>query len=164
MRYQETSTTAPTASQLNPGEKVYVNFSAPVARTFNDGFNYVQVFIDANIADASASSINIIGDVQGELGNPRGFDLFTDEPTAPIQTRTPAETAVFPLAAQTGYSTRHSFFYNGAFPLNPGTLRVQVAFSKLATRTSGTYESMWGQPLTTDMSVSAVATQSVPTP
>jgi len=166
MRYQETSTSAPTASQLNPGEKVYVNFSAPVARLINDDVNFVQVFIDANIADASASSINIIGDVQGELGNPRGFDLLVDQPTAPIQTRTPAETAVFPLAAQTGYSTRYSFFYNppAAFPLNPGTLRVQVAFSKLATRTTGTYESMWGQPLTADMSVSAVATQNVPTP
>lgn len=162
MRYQETSTTAPTATQLNPGEKVYVNFTAPMARPL-DGSS-VYVFIDANIADASATSINIIGDVPGELGHPVGFSLFIEEPSAPLQTRTPAETSVFPLGAQSGYSTRYAFFYGGSFPLNPGTLRVQLAFSKLATRTVWTYESMWGQPVTSDMSVTAVATQPVPTP
>ena len=171
VRYQETSTTAPTATQINPGEKMYVNFSAPIARAYNvnsPAFGpYVQVFFNANIADASASSLNVIGDVQGELGNANGFDLIIDEPTAPIQTRTPAETSAFVLTPSR-YSTRYSFFYGGAFPLSPSNLTVQVAFSKLPNRASGStngiYESIWGQPVTNDMTVGVVATQNVPTP
>ena len=170
VRYQETSTSAPTSGQINPGEKIYVSFSAPIARTYsvNDPFSgpFVQVFFNANIADASADSLNVIGDVAGELGNATGIDLFIDEPTAPIQTRIPAETAAFPITAS-GYSSRYSFSYPGAFPLNPGNLTVQVAFSKLPSRasgsTNGTYESIWGQPVINDLSVSVVATQPVPT-
>jgi hypothetical protein len=163
VRYQETSTTAPTATQLNPGERVYVNFSSPIARSFGGG-SHVHVFFDANIADASATSLNIIGDVPGELGNPVGFDLFIDEPFAPLQTRTPAETSVFPLSGS-GYSTRYSFIYGGSFPLNPSTLRVSVAFDRLGSRgISGTYESIWGQPVTSNLAVTTVATQPVPTP
>jgi methionine-rich copper-binding protein CopC len=165
IRYQETSNTAPTATQINPGEKIYVNFTSPVG-SINLGGQAVQVFIDANIADASASSLNVIGDVPGELGNPQGYDLIAEEPTRPLATRTPPENAVFPLSAQSGYSTRYVFFYNNfaSFPLNPTTTRMQVAFSKLAVRTIGTYESIWGQPITSDMSVTTVATQSPPTP
>lgn len=163
VRYQETSTTAPTATQLNPGERIYVSFSAPIARTFNSA-SHVHVFFDANIADASATSLNVIGDVPGELGNPVGFDLFIDEPFAPLQTRTPAETSVFPLIGS-NYSTRYSLIYGGAFALNPSTLRVSVAFDKLGSRgISGTYESIWGQPITSNLAVSTVATQPVPTP
>ncbi|NMO16436.1 carboxypeptidase regulatory-like domain-containing protein [Pyxidicoccus fallax] len=164
VRYQETSTSSPTSSQINPGERIYVNFSSPIARTYDFG-PYVQVFIDANIADASATSVNVIGDVAGELNNPVGLDLFMDEPSAPLQTRTPAEVAPFPMI-YSGYSTRYSFFYNGAFPLSPTSLRVHVAFDKLANRpaggTTGTYESIWGQPITANLSVSTVATQPPP--
>ncbi len=163
MRYQETSNTAPTATQINFGERVYVNFTAPVGRVFSaTDTNTVQVFIDSNITEGN--SPGAIGDAQGELGNPVGFNLIMEEPTAPIQTRTPAEQAVFPLTAQSGYSTRYFFIYQGNNPLIASNTRVQVAFSKLAVRTTGTYESIWGQPITTDMSVSTVATQPIPTP
>ena len=166
VRYQENSTTAPTSNQINPGERIYVNFSVPIARSYNVG-PYVHVFFDANIADASATSLNVIGDVAGELGNPVGFDLFIDEPFAPIQTRTPAETAPFDIVGS-GYSSRYSLVYNGSFSLNPGSLRVHVAFDKLASRSSSstnyTYESIWGQPITNNLLVNSVATQPVPTP
>lgn len=163
LRYQETSNSAPTSNQLNPGEKVYVSFTVPVSR--QPGVSgHVQAFFDVNIADASASSINVVGDVQGELGHPVGLDVFPDEPTAPLQTRTPAEQAVFPLVAS-GATTRYSFTYGGAFPLNPSSLRVQLGFSKLAPRGLGSaYETVWGQPLTTDLSAFSVAKQFPPTP
>ena len=164
IRYQETSTSGVTASEINPGERIYVNFSAPIARTYGAGL-YVQVFFDANIGDGA--SVNRIGDVPGELGNAVGFDLFEDEPTAPIRTRTPAETAPFAITPS-GYSSRFSFVYNGAFPLNPSNLRVNVAFDKLASRssgsTNGTYESIWAQPVTSNLSVTSVALQPVPLP
>lgn len=166
VRYQETSTSTPTSTQINPGEKIYVNFSAPIARAYNVDFPgvgpFVQVFFNANIADANIDSVNVIGDVPGESGNATGIDLFMDEPIAPLATRIPAELAVFPIQTS-GYSTRYSFFYPGAFPLSPGNVTVQVAFSKLPSRTNGTYESIWGQPVTNDMSVSVVATQPVAT-
>ncbi|MCP3136372.1 carboxypeptidase-like regulatory domain-containing protein [Pyxidicoccus xibeiensis] len=161
IRYQETSTSS---TQINPGERIYITFSSPIARTYGASA-YVQVFFDANIADASATSINDISDVPGELGNPVGFDLFIDEPFAPLPTRTPAETAPFAITAS-NYSSRYSFIYNGSFPLSPNNLRIHVSFDKLASRSSGStngvYESVWGQPITSNLTASSVATQPVP--
>lgn len=167
-RYQET-TLPPngTAAQINDGERVYINFSAPIARTFTGDSLHVQVFFDMDIDNSGSRNLF------GELGNPsgRGFDLVIDEPTAPYVTRTPPETSVFGILTS-GYSTRYSFVYSnpsapGTLPplLTNGNLPMVVTFSKLGSRgISGTYENIWGQPLTADLTVTNIATQPAPTP
>lgn len=157
VRYRETSTSGAAATQIDPGERVYITFSAPIGRTYNIGAPssgpHVQVFIDANLADGAF--LNKTGDVPGELGNAVGIDLVMDEPFAPFQTRTPAETAPFSMTGSS-YTTRYSFvFPAGSFPLADLSRKLYVAFDQLASRSSGStnliYESIWGQPLTSNL-------------
>lgn len=155
-RYQETSTVG--TPTLNPGEVVYINFTHPVARTFFSG-QYVQVFFDADINNSGAP-----GDARGEVGFHEGFDLYIDEPDRPVQTRTPAETPVFGIRLS-NYSTRYYFVYAGSVALTPSTAPLQVSFSTLGRRgINGTYENIWGQPLSTDLSVRGMAVQPPATP
>jgi hypothetical protein len=48
--------------------------------------------------------------------------------------------------------------------LNPNNTAMVVAFSKLPIRTTDTYETIWGQPITADVSATGVATQPAPAP
>lgn len=155
-RYQEISAVG--TPSLNPGELVYINFSHPIARTFATA-QHVQVFFEADIDNSG-----VPGDAEGEVGFPIGFDLFIDEPTRPVQTRTPAETPVFAIRLS-NYSTRYYFRYTGALSLVPSTAAVQVKFSTLGNRgVNGTYENIWGQPLSSDLSIRGIAVQAPPTP
>ncbi|WNZ62817.1 carboxypeptidase-like regulatory domain-containing protein [Myxococcus sp. MxC21-1] len=150
-RYQETSAIG--TPTLNPGELVYINFSHPVARTFTSG-QHVQVFFDADINNSGAP-----GDAVGEVGYPIGFDLYIDEPDRPVPTRTPAETPVFDIRLS-NYSTRYYFVYAGTVALTPSSAPLQVGFSALGSREiNGTYENIWGQPLSTDLSIRGIAVQ-----
>lgn len=167
VRYQETAQPPnATAQQINDGERIYVNFNVPVARPFG-GSAFVQVFFNADIdGNGTIGGVSI-----GEVGNNsgQGFNLVIDEPTGPYVTRSnQPETPVFPINFS-GYSTRYSFLYTSgtATPLrelNPSNTSIIVAFSKLPTRTSETYETVWGQPITSDLQATGVAQQPAPTP
>jgi hypothetical protein len=163
VRYQEDSLPPnTTAQQINTGERIYVNFNVPVAR-FGSVFGaHVQVFFNNDI-DGNGT---IGGASFGEVGNitGQGFDLTIAEPTGPYVTRTPAEMPVFPII-QSNYSTRYSFVYTGTTSLLPSNASVVVAFSKVAPRSaSDYYETIWGQPITADMTANGIAQQPAQTP
>ncbi|QSQ20824.1 carboxypeptidase regulatory-like domain-containing protein [Pyxidicoccus parkwayensis] len=157
-RYQETSTATPT--QLNSGETVYINFSYPISRTFASGNVYAHVNFDIG-----GPTAGVVGDYPGEVGNPIGFELLPAEPTAPIQTRVPAETPVFQIK-ESGYTTRWYFTFSGVnsvSSLSFTSLNMVVSFSKLPTRyINGTYESFWGQPVMNDLTVTGLGLIPVP--
>lgn len=161
-RYQElTQPGGAGAQEITNGERIYVNFNVPVARLGSSGQS-VQVFFNADI-DNSGS---IGGSSFGEVGNTsgQGFDLVPDEPTGPYVTRSnQPEQAVFPIFTS-GYSTRYSFSYSLASgvvlkSLTPSNTSMVVAFSRLPIRTTDTYETIWGQPITNDLSATGVAQQ-----
>ncbi|AEI63165.1 putative lipoprotein [Corallococcus macrosporus] len=155
-RYQETSLVG--VPDLNPGESVYINFNHPISRTFATA-QHVQVFFNDDINGSGRK-----GDAVGEEGFPIGFDLIMDEPVRPIQTRTPAENPVFTIRTS-GYSSRYRFVYGGADGLDLSRVELRVGFSKLGSRgINGTYENIWGTPLTADMPVTGIAVQPAPTP
>ncbi|WP_342378243.1 carboxypeptidase-like regulatory domain-containing protein [Myxococcus stipitatus] len=157
-RYQETSQTSSTDSQnLNPGERVYINFSSPIVPPAGGG---VQVFIDTDL-----NGDNKVGTAPGEWGNKDGYPLIMEEPEHPYITQVSSpERPVFGIA-KSGYSTRYVFTYS-LYPkvLTPGSaLRFVVAFSKLPINgVSGSYESIWGQPIVGDLAVSGLAIQPAP--
>jgi hypothetical protein len=169
-RYQERDLPpAAAAQEINDGERVYVNFNVPVARVGNQA-PVVQVFFNADIDN----NTTIGGSSPGEVGNfsGQGFNLLIDEPTAPYVTRSnPPEQPVFPIFTST-YSTRYYFVYSAASlglgtplrSLNPNNTSMLVSFSKLPIRTTDTYETIWGQPIVSDMSATGVAVQPAPTP
>ncbi|WP_253993664.1 carboxypeptidase-like regulatory domain-containing protein [Myxococcus qinghaiensis] len=162
-RYQETSLTAPTSQQLNAGELVYINFSSPVFTPFSGGDgSSVQVFFNVDIDNNGTVGRTSFGEVGNYSG--QGFLLNIDEPTSPYQTRVlNPEMPVFPIS-HSSYSTRYSFTYSGV-GIIPSTTTMQVAFSKQGERgVIQTYQSIWGQPLTTDLTINSVATQPVPVP
>jgi hypothetical protein len=161
-RYQElTQPGNPGAQEITDGERIYVNFNVPVARMGNQA-PVVQVFFNFDI-DNNGS---IGGASFGEVGNTsgQGFNLIIDEPTAPYVTRsTQPEQPVFPIFTST-YSTRYSFVYTlgtgvALRSLTPSNTPMVVAFSRLPTRTTDTYETIWGQPIVSDMSATGVAQQ-----
>jgi hypothetical protein len=164
LRYQELSpvTNPPTtaSTQLNSSEVVYVNFSAPIAKAV--GAASVQVFFNADIDNNGT----VGGNSYGEVGNfsGQGFPLDIAEPTKPYATRTPNELPVFRIEPS-GYSTRYSFTYSGV-ALNPSQIKLVIAFGSLASSqsTSEAYESIWGQPISTDMEMTGIAQQPAPTP
>ncbi|RKG97647.1 carboxypeptidase regulatory-like domain-containing protein [Corallococcus sp. CA053C] len=162
VRYQETTQlgTGP-ATQLNPGETVYVSFSAPIRAPAS---GTVQVFFKNDIGGPTP---NVVGDVVGEFSNPsgQGFQLFISEPTAPYVTRTPAEKPVFGIQTSFGYSTRYAFTYGGSLPLTPAQAVIVVAFGNLPSQGANeAYESIWGQPINADLSATAIAIQPAQTP
>jgi hypothetical protein len=166
-RYQETTVPpASSAQEINDGERIYVNFNVPVAR-LGSGSGSVQVFFNADINNDGIIGGNAFGEVGNNSG--QGFDLIIDEPTSPYVTRSAQpEQPVFPIFT-TGYSTRYSFRYTlgtGVLlkNLSPSNTAMVVAFSRLPSRTTDTYETIWGQPITGDMSATGVATQPAPTP
>ncbi|WP_239989300.1 carboxypeptidase-like regulatory domain-containing protein [Corallococcus macrosporus] len=149
-RYHETSTTLPTSGQLNLGENVYVYFTHPIASKVTSGHR-VQVFFNIDLNNSG-----MLGDAVGEKGFLTGFDLTEDEPVAPLHTTTPIENPVFPVT-KSGYTSRFRFAYPG--PNNPNLLgtEITVGFSNLARRGAvGTYENIWGQPLTTDVAMMGI--------
>ncbi|CAM4486885.1 carboxypeptidase-like regulatory domain-containing protein [Myxococcus xanthus] len=155
-RYHETSLALPASGQLNFGERVYVYFAHPIANKIANGYR-VQVFFNIDLNNSGK-----LGDAQGEKGNLMGFDLIDDEPTLPLHTTTPAETAVFPII-KSGYSSRFYFSYPG--PDNPNLLgtEISVGFSKLGSRGAiGTYENIWGQPLTSDIAITGIGVHPAP--
>ncbi|NOJ94780.1 carboxypeptidase regulatory-like domain-containing protein [Corallococcus coralloides] len=161
LRYQELSLPpAIAATQLNPGETVYVNFSAPIAKQVGQS---VQVFFATDIDNNGTMGGNSFGELNNYSG--QGFPLEINEPTKPYQTRTPAELPVFGIQAS-GYSTRYSFVYGGTVALNPSQTRLVVGFSNLAPvlGTNDVYESIWGQPINTDLESTNIALQPAPTP
>ncbi len=160
-RYQETTTVAPASGQLNSGETVYVNFNYPISREFIGAGNvYVHVSVDIG-----GPNPGVVGDYPGEVNNPVGFELFSAEPTAPIQTRIPAETPVFQIDSS-GYTTRWAFTFAGANAIQNvsfSSLNMVVSFSKLPSRyINGTYESFWGQSVTSDLPVTGMGQMAVP--
>ncbi|RKH25872.1 carboxypeptidase regulatory-like domain-containing protein [Corallococcus praedator] len=160
LRYQETSQTGTlAATQLNPGEVVYVSFSAPLRPPAGTS---VQVFFKADINNDTYIGTTAYGEFNNYSG--QGFPLVLAEPTFPYVTRTPAETPVFGIL-QSGYSTRYAFTYGGTVALNPTQTELVVAFSKLPTvGTNEAYESTWGQPVSTDLSAVGIAIQPAQTP
>ncbi|RYZ42405.1 MAG: carboxypeptidase regulatory-like domain-containing protein [Myxococcaceae bacterium] len=160
LRYQEQSQLGTlAATQLNPTEVVYVNFSAPLRPPAG---STVQVFFKTDIDNDGKIGFNSYGEV-GNYSN-QGFPLTLNEPFFPYVTRTPAELPVFGIMSSQGYSTRYSFTYSG-IALVPAQTEIVVAFSKLPTvGTNEAYESIWGQPVTTDLSAVGIATQPAQTP
>ncbi|XXF78651.1 carboxypeptidase-like regulatory domain-containing protein [Myxococcaceae bacterium GXIMD 01537] len=145
--------------RLDPGEEVSVNFNQVMGR-IGPGFTLAQVFFSASLDNNSTLSF-------GELGFNSGFTLDAAEPVAPIQTKTPAETPVFPIGFS-GYTTRFKFTYQGANPLDPtfaatAAAPIVIAFSKVPPA-STTYESAWGVPQTTDVLVTSISAIPPPTP
>ncbi|MFP2929355.1 hypothetical protein ACLESO_29980 [Pyxidicoccus sp. 3LG] len=159
-RYQETTTTAPASGQLNSGETVYINFSSPISGALASGNVYVHINLDIG-----GATPGLIGDYPGEVNNPVGFELFNAEPTAPIQTRIPAETPVFAIDSS-GYTSRWAFTFSGVNFIQSqsfSSVSMVVSFSKLPSRfINGTYESFWGQPVTNDLTVTGITPQAVP--
>ncbi|MFY2556125.1 carboxypeptidase-like regulatory domain-containing protein [Corallococcus terminator] len=164
-RYQE-SLAPPNLQQLNEGERVYINFSSPVWSPFESGLERAEVFFATGL-DLNADGKD--GSAVGEMGFPKGFPLIRHEPFGPYATRTDRpELPVFGISGS-GYSTRYSFVYtaNGVPPAYPAFLpsavRLVVVFSSLGSRgLTGNYESIWGQPIITDMTVSGLAIQPAP--
>ncbi|RKG66038.1 carboxypeptidase regulatory-like domain-containing protein [Corallococcus sp. CA054B] len=161
IRYQELDRPpAATATQLNSLEEVFVNFSAPIAKQVGQS---VQVFFASDIDNNGTVGGNSFGEVGNYSG--QGFPLEIAEPTKPVQTRTPAELPVFGIQAS-GYSTRYFFRYTGAVALNPSQVRLVVSFSNLAPvlGTNDVYESIWGQPINTDLEATGIGQHPAPTP
>lgn len=161
LRYQETSLPpAAAATQLNSLEEVFVNFNSPIAKQVGQS---VQVFFAADIDNNGTVGGNSFGEVGNYSG--QGFPLEMVEPTRPVQTRTPAELPVFGIQPS-GYSTRYSFLYTGSVALNPSQIRLVVAFSNLAPvlGTNDVYESIWGQPINTDLEATGIGQHPAPTP
>ncbi|WP_254613980.1 carboxypeptidase-like regulatory domain-containing protein [Myxococcus sp. CA056] len=162
-RYQET-VVPPNLQQLNDGERVYITFSSPIWSPFESGIERAEVFF-ANDIDLNGDSR--AGTALGELGYPDGFPLIRDEPVGPYATRTDRpELPVFGINFS-GYSTRYSFIYtSGGIPystLAPNGVSLVVAFSSLGRRgLIGNYESIWGQPITADLTVTGIAIQPAP--
>ncbi|MCP3098290.1 carboxypeptidase-like regulatory domain-containing protein [Myxococcus sp. K15C18031901] len=143
VRFQDTQRSGVGVNALNANEKVYVSFSSPLKAPLTNA--YVFLNIDLNSSGGNP------GDFPGEEGNAVGLPLFAEEPTAPIQTRTPAEVAVFPID-RSGYTTRYYFIYPGPEFGNLFNFQMRVSFSSLTPRTDEHYLGIWGQPVTTDMS------------
>ncbi|RKG75934.1 carboxypeptidase-like regulatory domain-containing protein [Corallococcus terminator] len=160
LRYQETAALGTVAAtQLNPTEVVYVNFSAPIRPPAG---STVQVFFDGDIDNDGKIGFNSFGEVNNYSN--QGFPLTLNEPFGPYVTRTPAEMPVFGITSSQGYSTRYSFIYSG-IALIPSQVKLVVAFTKLPTvGTNEAYESIWGQPIGTDLQGSGVAIQPAQTP
>ncbi|RKH10854.1 carboxypeptidase regulatory-like domain-containing protein [Corallococcus sp. CA047B] len=161
LRYQEISQLGTlAATQLNSSEVVYVSFSAPLRAPAGTS---VQVFFKTDIDNDGKVGFNSFGELNNYSG--QGFPLVLNEPLFPYVTRTPAETPVFGIQSSFGYSTRYSFTYSGTVALNPAQTELVVAFSKLPTvGTNEAYESIWGQPVNTDLSAIGIATQPAQTP
>jgi hypothetical protein len=150
LRYQESSTS--NVGFLDSGEVVYVNFNQ-VMGYLNNGA--VQVFFDLDL-----NANGIVGDSTGEKGAPNGFPLNAFEPTAPIQTRIPAEQPVFGLV-NSGYTTRYSFTFFGSKLVNGVATPHQIAANSLPTMTLRFstlqpvavphYQNAWGVPHMTDL-------------
>ncbi len=165
LRYQESSTS--NVGFLDSGETVYVNFNQVMAFT---GTLSAQVFFELDL-----NANGIVGDWTGEKGYHTGFPLNAFEPTAPIRTRTPAETAVFPLV-NSGYTTRYSFTFFGNKLVAGVATAHQIPANSLPNMTlrfinpqANTalphYQSAWGVPLMTDLVLPTSATGiAVPTP
>jgi len=143
---------------LNTNERVYVNFSSPVFTSNINTAQWVQAFIKLDL-----NSSGKIGDGVGEEGFSTGFILVADEPFAPIATRLPEEVAVFPIAGSK-HTTRFSFLYEGALPIdNLSNFPLRIAFASLPLRGITTnYQSIWAQPLTSDMSATSVSVIPLP--
>ncbi|WP_338871633.1 carboxypeptidase-like regulatory domain-containing protein [Myxococcus stipitatus] len=165
-RYQETSP-ATVIPQINLGEMIYINFSAPLALPAEG--DVVEVFIGGTDLTPGSETL-----VAGQEGSSTGYVLSLDEPTSPYVTNNGnPEQPVFGIG-RSFISSRYSFRYAalpnsgpvpaGAYPaLNPASVRLVVKFSKLPiSGVSGTYESIWGQPIVSDLSVSNVAIQPAP--
>ncbi|HYH95283.1 carboxypeptidase-like regulatory domain-containing protein, partial [Hyalangium sp.] len=151
VKFQEVSTNNGLIDRL---ETVYVNFNQVMGSTINTEYAYVYVGLDLNnsgrVGDATGERDPATGRSTGV-----GFPLVEAEPLEPIQTRTPAEEAVFPLT-NSGYTTRFAFTYAPpATPaatyvsLQPGT-NLFIHFGKL-TPSLDVYESGWGVPQTADV-------------
>ncbi|MBJ6760296.1 carboxypeptidase regulatory-like domain-containing protein [Myxococcaceae bacterium JPH2] len=140
---------------LDPGEPIYVTFNQVM--TLESGVAS-EVFFNA---DFNAS--NKVGDAPGELGFSQGFPIFPAEPSAPIQTKTPAETPVFPLPA-TGYTTRFAFTYGGK-QLNPSLLfpTATIKFKRVSPQSS-VYLTAWGIQQQTDLTFATITALPIPTP
>ncbi|MFB1482413.1 carboxypeptidase-like regulatory domain-containing protein [Corallococcus sp. RDP092CA] len=174
-RYKEENTASPENILITPGERVYINFNAPLQGPLAIQ-SQAYVFIDADITENGANATGK-NDDPGEKGNPSGigFLLLVDEPLGPYVTNlTSPEQAVFPIQPSS-FSSRYYFVYSPSAQfipggisvplksLNPTGLGLTVAFSKLQVRNSETYESIWGQPVTEDLSVTTVVQQPLPT-
>lgn len=153
--YQETSTTGPTATQLNGGEFVYVHFTAPLAANIG---GQLQAFVNF---DLGGPTPGVIGDAYGEVGYHTGFQVSMAEPLAPVPTRVPAENSVLPITPS-GYSTRWAFQFTTSTLTNLTNVGWQFAFAQFS---FVAYETFWGQPVTQNLTFTGPVTQQpVPTP
>ncbi|QSQ11473.1 carboxypeptidase-like regulatory domain-containing protein [Myxococcus landrumensis] len=164
-RYQET-VRPPAAQNVDPGETVYINFSAALTPAPDLlSTQLVQVFFNMDL-----NGDRTVGNAFGEYGFSQGYALKMDEPKIPYVTRTgQPELPVFGIS-YSGYSTRYSFAYNtplgapSAYPsLLPSDVKLVVAFAKQAPLgINGSYQSIWGQPINADLAVNGAAIQAAP--
>ncbi len=153
--YQETATTGPTSTQLNGNEVVFVHFTVPIATTFG---GQLQAFINSDIGGPTPG---VVGDAYGEVGYHTGFTVYAMEPTAPVATRIPFETAVFPLV-MSGYTTRWAFSFATTTLTDLSNVGWQVAFAGVV---GAQYETFWGQRITQSLTFTGPVTrQPAPTP
>lgn len=169
IRYQESGSNN---NRIDAGERVYINFNQVMTYLTNNTYNgQLQVYVDYDL-----NGSNVIGDATGEKGGyPKysGFPVIMWEPTAPIQTRIPAETSVFSLATS-GYTTRFYFTLSGyrtdgVTPIFMDTGSISSAstltlkYSAVAPVTEAHYQNAWGIPQMTDLVV-PFAPSAIPVP
>ncbi|MFL5345525.1 MAG: carboxypeptidase-like regulatory domain-containing protein [Hyalangium sp.] len=171
VKFQESGTNN---GLIDNGELVYVNFNQVMTARLATS-SYAYVFVGADLNNSGK-----IGDAPGErdpstgkiLSATSGFLLAPAEPTAPIATKNPPEKPVFPFNTS-GYTTRFRFQYTPpALPTTPTTytpfnptsnIPIYILYSAL-TPTSDVYESGWGVPQTSDVTISGSSVTPIAVP
>ncbi|HLL00760.1 MAG TPA: carboxypeptidase regulatory-like domain-containing protein [Myxococcaceae bacterium] len=171
VRFQESGTNN---GLIENGESVYVTFNQvlfPRLNPFSPQLAYVYVHADLNNSGRLGDATGERDPLTGRTAGPNsGFPLVSDEPTAPIATKSPAERPVFPIGTS-GYTTRFRFVYSppqlptGLYtPLNPtSNFPVFIHFSNLSPTTDA-YESGWGVPQMADITINGSSITPIPIP
>jgi len=140
--------------QLNSGEVVSLSFNQAMLQR---GSAVQMFFRGANLDMTSATTIGEW--VDGNRNTP-GFPLVVSEPQS-SSPPFPDPRPDFPVSgANNGYSTRFNFAYQpvGATPLsfsNNSSVTLVMAFGLLPAPLADVYESAWGVPQTTNVTVNA---------
>jgi hypothetical protein len=157
VKFQETTSNN---GLIDSGEVVYVNFNQVMSPRLTTQAAYVYVHADLNNTGKLGDGVGERDPLTGRTAGPNsGFPLFSDEPNAPIQTKVPAEKAVFPFGAS-GYTTRYAFRYQppalptgGFTSLNPtSNFPMFINFSNLSPA-QDSYESGWGVTQAADITI-----------
>lgn len=132
-------------SMLDVNEYLLINFNQ-VVTYLNNG--QVQLFFDADL-NGDGDKLDF-----GEKDGTSGFPLLMWEPTQPSN----AQSAVFGLR-NSGYTTRFYIQYTGARQFNPALLpTATLKFSTTIPTSEVHYQSGWGIPQQTDLTLPTAAT------